>query len=159
MPNDIPTPASGPGGNGVRLGFKVAAVLALILVAFAALKFAGKKSAVPDPAVATAEPSPEPAVEPRPSFTPVRASPPRPMIDRPASLQPAALNPPREEPFASNLWAAAGSPSQSKKLIWRRLPELQSGVDGIVARFEPPAFYDVADRYVSELRSDFTQVA
>ena len=36
---------------------------------------------------------------------------------------------------------------------------MQPDVHGVVTRPEPPVFYDVADRYVSELRSDFAQIA
>ena len=41
---------------------------------------------------------------------------------------------------ASNLWASVASPTRSGYLIAARLPELRAGIDGVLARFEPPVF-------------------
>ena len=159
MQVNSPQPSSGPGGDGVRLLFKVTAVLALLLVGFSAVKIVGKKYPAPGAAIAGQEPSSEPAPEPEPPMPPPRTAPSERANARPANIRTTVDSGLGDEAIASNLWAAAGAPSGSKKVIWRRLPELQTGVDGVIARFEPPVFYDVAEGHVSELRSDFAQIA
>jgi len=159
MQSNAPQRPDGSGGNGLRLGIKVAAVLCLVLVAFLAVTLKGRKPAVPIAVVNTEQPPLETVAAPEPSVPSSPPLAPRPVNAPPVADRTTTGNSQNSEPTASNLWAAAGVPAGSEKVIWRRLPTLRTGVDAVVANFERAVFYDVADRYAGELRTDFAQIA
>jgi hypothetical protein len=78
--------------------------------------------------------------------------------ERPVATQPRIVSRPNTRAYNA-AWGNAVTVHKSNYLVAARLPELQAGIGGLMARLEPLVYYRLPSRHIDEMYNDFAQIA
>ena len=146
------------GGNTVSVVLKIALIVSLVGLIVSVPRLFKKK-----PPETVASPEAEAAASQPPELSPKTASARptqarEPFWPRPAPVETVGSSSSSVTPAASNLWASGGAAPSSGFLMASRLPELRVGIEGVMARFEPPVFYRVPGKFGKDLSNSLAEI-